>query len=103
MIRATVTCDAKVMSAGIPCGQVTRFVLLPSAKFTNWISSLIVTMPSPLQSPRHTGGAGAVGESVGVAEGAGVGVNVSVGVSVGVSLAVSLGVCVTVTVGVSVG
>jgi len=59
----------------------------PRAMFTATISSLMVTMPSPLQSPTHAiavgvgdGGGVIVGESVEVATGVGDAVRVAVAV-----------------------
>src|SRR5437660_1366904 len=101
MITDTVTPDGQVTPPGIPCGQVEQSVALPSAKLTNWISSLLATPWLPSQSPAQRAGAG-VFVGPGVDER-----GVSVGVTqiplrhlVGVG---ELGVLVDVGVGVSVG
>src|SRR5262249_19671354 len=51
MMRATVTWDGIVISAGMPLGHVLRSVLVPRLKLTRVMSSLMATAPLPLQSP----------------------------------------------------
>src|SRR5262245_60063756 len=58
MITDSVIPDGQVTPPGMPFGHVEQSGLVPSAKLTSWINSLIATVPPPSQSPTHCAGTG---------------------------------------------
>src|SRR5512134_105479 len=78
---------------GTPCAQAAGCAL-PRAMFTSVISSLIVTVEPPSQSPTQSGGAVAVDVAPVGTVGVGVGVGVAEGVGLGVSARLGVGVTV---------